>query len=124
MSEHAARGSSDRIAEQPATVTAALTQVLAGTELVAAPECGGCRRSILPGQSVTAYAYRDEHEAYWHVPRVYCSACERTRLDQPTDGWAEALVTATLEARGATSRLDPDAVIAWAGPESSTHRNG
>lgn len=107
---------------RPATVTAALTQVLTGFELEPDPVCRTCRRGLVPEMAVTVVACRDADGAVWAVAGVFCRSCAPSAIPSPTQGVAEALVTGDLGRTGAVCTLDPTAVIGWAGPDEGQLR--
>ena len=58
--------------------------------------CCGCGRELHGGTRVTAYAYKPADAPQWDVARVYCQPCDHTKIETPTLGTTEVLVSGCL----------------------------
>ena len=75
-------------------------QVLRGLEIGRATQdvlCTGCRGSLTEGETGWVYASRRVDAPEWEIARCYCRLCAPRRIETPTLGVSEVLITATFE---------------------------
>jgi hypothetical protein len=85
--------------QECATVLTTAEQLLTGitwgrTETEA--RCIDCGRILREGERGVVYAYRTAEATQWEVARQYCRDCGPDRIDVPTLGTSELLVTAAI----------------------------
>jgi hypothetical protein len=74
-------------------------QTLRGLEIGLATQevcCTGCRESMIEGETGWVYAYKRPDAPEWQIARCYCHACAPDRIETPTLGVSEVLVTTTF----------------------------
>ena len=76
----------------------AAKQTIAGWNLDSGEttRCQYCRSHLSEGAEVTAYAYRPVEEQLVSIARVYCTECDRDRIEHPSCGCYEWVATARL----------------------------
>ncbi|MFC4451189.1 hypothetical protein [Halorussus aquaticus] len=85
--------------EETVRVETDVEQVLTGLQVGlegARGTCCWCGQELHDGHCVTVYAYRTAGHDEWNLPRIYCHDCNGGKIETPTLGTVEVVVTAFL----------------------------
>lgn len=89
------------LSEDTLEVSATLEQVLTGLPMgqpgsTGKGQCHACGVPLRDGACVTVYVYQTAGNAEWKLPAVYCDGCHSSKIETPTLGATEAVISAFI----------------------------
>lgn len=82
--------------------------------------CTTCGAHLFDDAPVTGYAYRFTDEPTLSVARLYCTPCDRGRIDHPTLGAHEVQFRSRLDRDDQAFVLDDVTVLEYSPPTTDT----